>query len=147
MAGTPPTKFGLRASSRGAARRAPRQWRSASLVSPAPVDTALWDAVNPDEREGFTPRAAMLRPEDVAAAVLYAVSQPAVGQRGRTAPLAELSMFIPLVDSLRASPATRTPGSSRRSNDRKSATSDTDSLAARSASPNTPFAMASPIST
>jgi len=48
-----------------------------TLVSPAPVDTPLWDDVNPDEREGFTPRSAMLRPEDVASAVLYAVSQPA----------------------------------------------------------------------
>jgi NADP-dependent 3-hydroxy acid dehydrogenase YdfG len=47
-----------------------------TLVSPAPVDTPLWDDVNPDEREGFTPRSAMLRPEDVASAVLYAVSQP-----------------------------------------------------------------------
>jgi NADP-dependent 3-hydroxy acid dehydrogenase YdfG len=33
--------------------------------------------VNPDERPGFTPRSAMLRPEDVAAAVLFVVSQPA----------------------------------------------------------------------
>jgi NADP-dependent 3-hydroxy acid dehydrogenase YdfG len=47
-----------------------------TLVSPGPVDTPLWDEVNPDEREGFTPRAAMLRPEDVAAAVLFAVAQP-----------------------------------------------------------------------
>ncbi len=47
-----------------------------TLISPAPVDTPLWDDVNPDEREGFTPRSAMLRPEDVASAVLYAVSQP-----------------------------------------------------------------------
>ena len=48
-----------------------------TLVSPGPVDTPLWDDVNPDEREGFTPRSAMLRPEEVAAAVLFAVSQPA----------------------------------------------------------------------
>lgn len=47
-----------------------------TLVSPGPVDTPLWDDVHPDEREGFTPRAAMLRPEDVAAAVLFVVSQP-----------------------------------------------------------------------
>jgi len=49
----------------------------ATLISPAPVDTPLWDEVNPDERPGFTPRSAMLRPEDVAAAVLFVVSQPA----------------------------------------------------------------------
>lgn len=48
-----------------------------TLISPGPVDTPLWDDVNPDEREGFTPRSAMLRPEDVAAAVLFVVSQPA----------------------------------------------------------------------
>jgi NADP-dependent 3-hydroxy acid dehydrogenase YdfG len=48
----------------------------ATLISPGPVDTPLWDAVNPDERDGFTPRSKMLRPEHVAAAVLYAVTQP-----------------------------------------------------------------------
>ena len=48
-----------------------------TLISPAPVDTPLWDEVNPDERPGFTPRSAMLRPEDVTAAVLFVVSQPA----------------------------------------------------------------------
>ena len=48
-----------------------------TLISPAPVDTPLWDDVNPDERQGFTPRSAMLRPEDVAAAVLFAIAQPA----------------------------------------------------------------------
>jgi NADP-dependent 3-hydroxy acid dehydrogenase YdfG len=41
------------------------------------VDTPLWDAVDPDNQEGFTPRSQMLRPEAVAAAVLYAVTQPA----------------------------------------------------------------------
>ena len=47
-----------------------------TLISPGPVDTPLWDDVNPDEREGFTPRSEMLRPDDVAAAVLFVVSQP-----------------------------------------------------------------------
>jgi len=60
----------LRAELRGTGVRA-------TLVSPGPVDTPLWDAVRPDEREGFTPRAKMLRPTDVAEAVLYAVSAPA----------------------------------------------------------------------
>lgn len=48
----------------------------ATLVSPAAVDTPLWDPVDPDSRPGFTPRHAMLRPEAVAAAVLFCVSQP-----------------------------------------------------------------------
>lgn len=49
----------------------------ATLVSPGPVDTALWDPIDPDNRPGFSPRAAMLRPDAVADAVLYAVGQPA----------------------------------------------------------------------
>lgn len=48
----------------------------ATLVSPGPVDTPLWDPVDPDNREGFPPRAAMLRAEDVADAVAWAVTRP-----------------------------------------------------------------------
>ena len=48
----------------------------ATLVSPGPVDTSLWDDIDPDTREGFTPRSLMLSPQAVAAAVLYAVTQP-----------------------------------------------------------------------
>jgi NADP-dependent 3-hydroxy acid dehydrogenase YdfG len=48
-----------------------------SLVSPAPVDTAIWDAIDPDNRPGFTPRAQMLRPEAVADAVLFVLTRPA----------------------------------------------------------------------
>jgi len=47
-----------------------------TLISPGPVSTALWDEVNPDERPGFAPRSAMLAPAAVAAAVLFAVTQP-----------------------------------------------------------------------
>lgn len=49
----------------------------ATLVSPAATDTPIWDPIDPDHTPGFTPRAAMLRPEDVADAVLWAVSRPA----------------------------------------------------------------------
>jgi NADP-dependent 3-hydroxy acid dehydrogenase YdfG len=59
----------LRAESRGSGVRV-------TLVSPGPVDTSLWDEINPDSHEGFTPRAKMLSPNAVAAAVLFAVSQP-----------------------------------------------------------------------
>lgn len=47
-----------------------------TLVSPGPVDTAMWDEVDPDTRPGFTPRARMLRPDAVAAAVIFAIEQP-----------------------------------------------------------------------
>jgi NAD(P)-dependent dehydrogenase (short-subunit alcohol dehydrogenase family) len=48
-----------------------------TLVSPGPTDTAVWDAVRPDEREGFIRRADMLRPADVAEAVLFVATRPA----------------------------------------------------------------------
>ncbi len=71
------SKFGLRAlhevlrmETRGSGIRA-------TLISPGPVDTRLWDPLDPDHREGFTPRAEMLDPASVADAVLYAVTRPA----------------------------------------------------------------------
>jgi len=48
----------------------------ATLVSPSPTDTEIWDPVDPDNRDGFPPRSLMLRAEDVADAVLYAVTRP-----------------------------------------------------------------------
>lgn len=48
-----------------------------SLVSPGPVDTALWDAIDPDRRPDLTPRARMLRPGAVADAVVWVVTRPA----------------------------------------------------------------------
>ena len=48
-----------------------------SLVSPGPVDTNIWDAIDPDHRPGFTPRAKMLLPEAVADAVLYVLTRDA----------------------------------------------------------------------
>jgi NAD(P)-dependent dehydrogenase (short-subunit alcohol dehydrogenase family) len=47
-----------------------------TLLSPGPVDTAAWDPVDPDRRAGFLPRAAMMRPEDVAEAVLFVATRP-----------------------------------------------------------------------
>jgi NAD(P)-dependent dehydrogenase (short-subunit alcohol dehydrogenase family) len=48
-----------------------------SLVSPGNVDTNIWDAIDPDHRPGFTPRAKMLRPESVADAVLFVLTRDA----------------------------------------------------------------------
>jgi NAD(P)-dependent dehydrogenase (short-subunit alcohol dehydrogenase family) len=47
-----------------------------TLVSPGPTDTAAWDPVDPDSREGFIPRAGMLRPSDVAEAILFVATRP-----------------------------------------------------------------------
>jgi NAD(P)-dependent dehydrogenase (short-subunit alcohol dehydrogenase family) len=47
-----------------------------TLVSPGPTDTAVWDAVDPDRREGFIRRADMLCPADVAEAILFVATRP-----------------------------------------------------------------------
>ncbi len=47
-----------------------------TLVSPGPTDTAAWDIIDPDRREGFIPRSRMLRPDDVAGAVVWVASRP-----------------------------------------------------------------------
>jgi NADP-dependent 3-hydroxy acid dehydrogenase YdfG len=47
-----------------------------TLISPGPTDTAVWDPIDPDNREGFTPRAELLRPEDVAEAVKFVAIRP-----------------------------------------------------------------------
>lgn len=48
-----------------------------TLISPGPVDTEMWDPIDPDHQPGFTRRQDMLRAEDVADAVLFAVTRPA----------------------------------------------------------------------
>lgn len=48
-----------------------------TLVSPAATDTPIWDPFDPDNAPGLPPRAAMLQPDDVADAVLWAVTRPA----------------------------------------------------------------------
>lgn len=47
-----------------------------SLVSPGPTDTTLWDPLDPDARDDLPSRAAMLRPDDVAGAVLFLATRP-----------------------------------------------------------------------
>lgn len=48
-----------------------------TLVSPGPTDTTVWDPFDPDNREGFPAREAMLRPDDVAEAIVWAATRPA----------------------------------------------------------------------
>lgn len=48
-----------------------------SLVSPAATDTPIWDPHDPDAASHLPNRDQMLRPEDVADAVLWAVTRPA----------------------------------------------------------------------
>lgn len=71
------SKYGLRALHEAMRMELRGSGVRATLVSPGPVDTPLWDAVNPDERAGFTPRASMLSADDVADAIWFAVSRPA----------------------------------------------------------------------
>jgi len=71
-----PSKFGARALHEVLRLETIGSGIRATLVSPAQVDTPLWDTIDPDRRKGLTPRAQMLRPEAVADAVLYAVTQP-----------------------------------------------------------------------
>ena len=59
----------LRAELRGTGVRA-------TLVSPGPVDTEIWDPIDPDSRPGFTPRAQMLRAADVAEAIRWVIVAP-----------------------------------------------------------------------
>jgi NADP-dependent 3-hydroxy acid dehydrogenase YdfG len=70
------SKFGLRGLHEVLVEEIAGSGLRATLVSPGPVDTELWDPIDPDAREGFTPRAAMLRVEDVAEAVGFAVTRP-----------------------------------------------------------------------
>ena len=49
----------------------------ATLVSPAATDTPIWDAYDPDGSPDLPSRAMMLRAEDVADVVLWAVTRPA----------------------------------------------------------------------
>ena len=48
----------------------------ATLVSPGPVDTTMWEELDPDNRPGFTPRAQMLHAAAVADAVRYVATRP-----------------------------------------------------------------------
>jgi NAD(P)-dependent dehydrogenase (short-subunit alcohol dehydrogenase family) len=47
-----------------------------TLVSPGPTDTEMWNQVDLQQRPEFTPRSGMLRPVDVAEAILFVATRP-----------------------------------------------------------------------
>jgi NADP-dependent 3-hydroxy acid dehydrogenase YdfG len=71
------SKFGLRGLHGVLAAELAGTGVRATLLAPGPVDTELWDPVDPDARPGFTKRRDMLRAEDVAEAVLFVATRPA----------------------------------------------------------------------
>ncbi len=71
------SKFGIRALHQVLRDELRGSGLRATLVSPGPVDTPIWDAIAPDERAGFTPRARMLAAEAVADAVMFVLTRPA----------------------------------------------------------------------
>ena len=69
------SKFGLRGMHEVIRAETAKTGVRTTLISPGPVDTDIWDAVRPDEKPGFTKRKDMMRVEDVAEAVLFAVTR------------------------------------------------------------------------
>jgi NAD(P)-dependent dehydrogenase (short-subunit alcohol dehydrogenase family) len=70
------SKFGLRGLHEVLSEEIRGTGVRATLIEPAATDTPLWDPLDPDARADLPSRSQMLRPEDVARAVLFAVSQP-----------------------------------------------------------------------
>ncbi|MBU6365619.1 MAG: SDR family NAD(P)-dependent oxidoreductase [Gemmatimonadetes bacterium] len=71
-----PSKFGARALHHAVREETVGSGIRCVLVAPAATDTPLWDPHDPDHTPGLPSRATMLRPEDVADAVLWAVTRP-----------------------------------------------------------------------
>lgn len=73
------SKFGLRALHEVLRNELRGSGVRTSLISPGPTDTPIWDAVEraPSAPRSFPQRSEMMPAESVAAAVLYALTQPA----------------------------------------------------------------------
>lgn len=70
------SKFGLRALHESLRAEARGTGVRASLVSPSPVDTPIWNELEPRLGRDYPARDAMLAAADVARAVVFVVSQP-----------------------------------------------------------------------
>jgi NAD(P)-dependent dehydrogenase (short-subunit alcohol dehydrogenase family) len=70
------SKFGLRGVHEVLAEEVRGSGVRATLIEPSATDTPLWDPLDPDARDDLPARSAMLRPEDVARAVAFVLSQP-----------------------------------------------------------------------
>lgn len=70
------SKFGLRGLHEVLAVELEGTGVRSTLIEPAATDTPLWDPYDPDGSPDLPDRAAMLRPEEVADAVLFAATRP-----------------------------------------------------------------------
>lgn len=70
------SKFGLRGVHEVLVEELKGTGVKASWIEPSAVDTPLWDHLDPDARADLPSRAQMLRPEAVAAAVIFVIDQP-----------------------------------------------------------------------
>jgi NAD(P)-dependent dehydrogenase (short-subunit alcohol dehydrogenase family) len=70
------SKFGLRGMHEVLSEEVRGTGVCATLIEPAATDTPLWDPYDPDSRPDLPSRSGMLRPEDVARAVVFVAAQP-----------------------------------------------------------------------
>ncbi len=71
------SKYGIRGMHEVMAAEVVNTGVRTTIVSPGAVDTDMWNAIDPDSKPGFRKRKDMMRPEDVAEAVLFAVTREA----------------------------------------------------------------------
>lgn len=71
------SKFGLRGFHEVLVEELRGSGVRATLLEPSATDTPIWDPMNPDANPNLPPRASMLRPEEVADAVLFVATRPA----------------------------------------------------------------------
>ncbi|MEX2570926.1 MAG: SDR family oxidoreductase [Gemmatimonadota bacterium] len=70
------SKFGLRGMHEVLVAELQGTGVRATLIEPAATDTPLWDDLDPDNRDDLPGRGQMLRPDQVARAIAFAIDQP-----------------------------------------------------------------------